>query len=182
MPTVNLKLEGAKELKQKLSHIESHMVNKATGTALQAGGLFLEAKTKLNIQSRGLYDTGNLINSIGIHGKQPDYILFGSAGVEYAAIHEFGGTIRPLRAKNLAIPANKTARKLGSPRKFSNLRWIPGTVGKSYLVNDDGLQFTLVKSVTIPARPYLRPAYENNQAQLVMTITTVLRNEINKIA
>jgi len=53
--------------------------------------------------------------------------VWGVADVIYARIHELGGTIRPVRAKKLAIP------------------------------QDDG-SVRLVDSVTIPARPYLRPA------------------------
>ena len=55
--------------------------------------------------------------------------VWGVHDVRYALIHELGGTIEPVNAKALAIP---------DPAH-------PGEV-------------LLVKKVTIPARPYLRPA------------------------
>jgi phage gpG-like protein len=108
--------------------------------------------------------------------------MVGSAGVVYAAIHEFGGTIRPLRAKNLAIPTTKEARKAGSPRSMTDLKWIPGNGRVSYLVNDDGVQYVLVKSVQIPARPYLRPAYKDNKDKIQKAIGSSYSAEIARVS
>lgn len=62
--------------------------------------------------------------------------LWGSRDVRYAAIHERGGTIRPVRAKALVIP--------------------DGAGGVA----------AVVQSVTIPARPYLRPAADAEYPKL----------------
>jgi len=58
----------------------------------------------------------------------------GNQGVVYAAIHEFGGTIRPKRAKRLVFEVE------------------PG-------------QLVFAESVTIPARPTLRPAMKYAEAE-----------------
>lgn len=76
--------------------------------AAQAGGGVVETFAKLNA-SRGRpglnVDTGNLINSINVQtaSQSETYaeVKIGT-GVEYAAIHEFGGVILPVRAKLLS--------------------------------------------------------------------------------
>lgn len=100
----------------------------------------IHAKTNHNWQNR----TGELEGSIntatfardvpgGVEG------VWGSQKVNYARIHELGGTIVPVKAQAL---------------KFQ----LP-----------DG-SFRVVKSVTIPARPYLRPAADAIYPQLVGNI------------
>ncbi len=64
---------------------------------------------------------------------------WGSTDVRYARIHELGGVIVPVRAKELAIPQA-----------------------------DGSVRF--VKSVTIPARPYLRPAADAVYPKLTANI------------
>jgi len=66
---------------------------------------------------------------------------WGVRDVNYARIHELGGTIVPVRAKALAIP---------DP--------------------DDPGGVLMVKSVTIPARPYLRPAADKHYPDLARNI------------
>lgn len=56
--------------------------------------LLLENQTKLNVRSQRLVDTGNLLNSIRSEWRamSPDtaVIEWGSYGVKYAAVHEYG--------------------------------------------------------------------------------------------
>lgn len=89
----------------------------------------------------------------------------------YAAIHEFGGTIKA-RGKKLAIPIGHALTAGGAPR-YESPNDVPGEL---QLVTRDGkapllvqqpkkgkgvtkLFFVLLSSVRIPARPYLRPAF-----------------------
>lgn len=88
--------------------------------------------------------TGTLEGSIDIADYAAEITggvrgLWGSRDVRYALIHELGGTIRPTRAKALAIPQPD-----GSVR--------------------------LVRSVTLPARPYLRPAADAEYPRLAERI------------
>lgn len=93
---------------------------------------------------------------------------FGGNDVRYARIHELGsdGPIRPKRAKNLAIPTKEARTAAGvsrvpSPRDFPDLRWAQSKGGQPMLVDESGTpMFILRKSVTIPARPYLRPSLD----------------------
>ena len=88
--------------------------------------------------------------------------------VVYAAIHEFGGTIRPKTSQYLAIPAKGVK---GSPRDFADtfVRESKTGSGNKVILQGDGsggvkLLFTLVDEVTIPARPFLNPALNDNRA------------------
>ena len=94
--------------------------------------------------------------------------VWGSTDVGYALIHELGGTIVPKRAKFLTVPVTDSARRAGSPRNMSGLRYAKSKGGQPVLVDKAGrLQYLLRKSVTIPARPYLRPAADAVYPNLV---------------
>lgn len=76
--------------------------------------------------------------------------------VVYAAIHQFGGTVRAKNAQFLSIPVTPAARAAGSPRNMAGLHVAQTLKGQFILVNDKGVtQFLLRKQVTIPARPFL---------------------------
>ncbi|KPU84961.1 hypothetical protein JI58_00505 [Marinosulfonomonas sp. PRT-SC04] len=78
-------------------------------------------------KSSTLYASGTLHDSIDYHSTS-DEVVIGSPLI-YAAIHHFGGVIKPKNGKALAFSSG----------------------GKSYVV----------KSVTIPARPYLGLSVNN---------------------
>jgi phage gpG-like protein len=73
--------------------------NRETAQKFVRIALLLENQTKINIRRRGLVDTGALLNSITssvVRLKSDEArIEWGSVGVMYAAVHEFGlrGTI-----------------------------------------------------------------------------------------
>lgn len=76
-----------------------------------------------------LRDTGILMNSIS--GKaNKDGVTVGT-NVEYAPLHQFGGIVRPVKAKFLAIPLTVEAKRAGSPRRFpsAHFRFIPTQTG-----------------------------------------------------
>ena len=76
--------------------------------------------------------------------------------VVYAAIHQFGGTVRAKNAQFLSIPVTPAARAAGSPRNMAGLHVAQTLKGQFILVNDKGVtQFLLRNQVTIPARPFL---------------------------
>lgn len=72
--------------------------------------------------------------------------VWGSRDVRYALIHEIGGTIRPKRARALFI------------------RDVLGDIS------------AVVKEVTIPPRPYLRPAADAEYPNLAARIRKALRS------
>lgn len=100
--------------------------------------------------------------------------------VVYAAIHQFGGTIRAKKGPFLAIPISDQARSAGSPRNFPQALEVWQTVkGQFVLGTRDGkgetVHYLLRASVTMPARPFLG-ASEADQAQLVRVVQDALAN------
>lgn len=76
--------------------------------------------------------------------------------VQYAVIHQFGGTIRAKNGAFLSIPVTPAARAAGSPRNMAGLHVAQTLKGQFILVNDKGVtQYLLRRQVTIPARPFL---------------------------
>jgi phage gpG-like protein len=106
--------------------------------------------------------SGNLKNSVQVMQKS-DFawkLTVGSAQVPYAAIHEYGGEIRPKKAKWLTIPMDDAA--IGHyAREFENLTFVLSKKkeGTAYLFSDAHLlMYLLVKKVRMPKRPYIQPA------------------------
>lgn len=104
---------------------------------------------------------GGLISSIlvAVVGKYPG-VTIGNITVPYAAIHEFGGVIKPKNAKYLTIPQDPFF--VGKRAREFDLSVVRAKSGNLYLVqkNTGVFAYLLKKSVTMPARPYLSPAMD----------------------
>lgn len=98
---------------------------------LVATALIFERAIKEKIKQVGLIDTGRLRSSVGWVKLSDKTVAVGVFNLVYAAIHEFGGVIKP---------------KTGNYLRFKT---------------KDG-QWRTVKEVTMPARPYVRPAFHEN--------------------
>lgn len=111
-----------------------------------------------------LLDTGLLRASVASRVTVAGVEVF--SNLPQARLHEFGGTVRPKRAKYLSIPLTREAKRAGSPRRFKGkLKFRPlrkGTVrGVLYTQPKKGAvvsQFLLVTQAVIPARPFLAPS------------------------
>ena len=76
--------------------------------------------------------------------------------MDYAGVHQEGATITPKAAKALAIPVTNEARRAGGPRSMDlHLVWPKGKAAGTLRDDANKVHFVLVKSVTIPARPFL---------------------------
>ena len=150
------------------------------------------------------FKSGNLSHSInyatsknqsGVNGqttgtalKKPNDKMTLKVGtnVVYAAIQEFGGTIVPENAGALAVPIHPDAKAAlipqgGSIRNvFPDLVMIKRKSGAPLLVRVKGNQFdimyVLLKRVTIPAHPFLRPAVLNNKQNIVAIFAKAFKN------
>ena len=151
--------------------------------------IFVQRDARRNVRtggSSGLHRiTGHLVNSIVYEMGR----LTGKIGsnLRYARIHELGGTISA-GSGALAVPVHPDARKSGGPHNMTDLTFIPrkgkppllvrertfGKIGGGRKAID--IMFVLLKSVRIPARPYLRPALAANQER----IRNILRKGIGK--
>lgn len=79
-----------------------------------------------------------------------------------ASLQHFGGTVTPTRGQFLAVPLTAEARRAGSPRAFPRpldfrRKGGPRAKGRPGVMLDDAgtAQYALVKSVTLPPRPWL---------------------------
>lgn len=82
----------------------------------------------------------------------------------YGRIHELGGTIRPRRARMLAWVTS-------GPRPRDSAGW--------RAARREG-RARFARQVTIPARPYMRPAFEANRQRAVDEARQVLRLAIRR--
>lgn len=133
----------------------------ATGRPWKRAGS-LALSTRPSGGGKTLLATGQLRNSVV--SRSPDvsdsHVRIGS-NLPYAAIHQAGGTISPKRAKKLAIPLTREARRAGSARRWwsANASRKPFVLkGKAIATREAGgleFHFALVDSVAIPARPFL---------------------------
>jgi len=110
-------------------------------------------------------------------------IVGGNAGSDIMAIahaHEYGATIKPKKGKYLAIPLTKEAQAAGSPRAFSDLRFVNAKGGNLLMVRDkkkrggkteSEAMYLLVKSVTLPERSFIRASFDAQQDELGSIVT-----------
>jgi phage gpG-like protein len=145
--------------------------------ALLRIGFLLEAQIKLNIRKQKLIDTGRLINSIRSEVTK-DGLTVGAYNMPYAAIHEFGGTISAKNARYLTIPMSPEFKGRRAS-EFGDL-FVKRIRNRAYLVRrlDSGqLQFCymLREQVTMPARPFMRPALQQHKDRIIEIIRDLIK-------
>lgn len=160
---VDAAVEGMNELRDKFAQMATLAQRDNLEVAGRAGALPVQNAAKELAPKR----TRNLSRSIHTEvvfvGEQMEVYI--GTDLEYAAIQELGGVITPKEAKYLAIPLTDAARQFVSPRNFGGgeLSFRPTSGGGGLLVDKNGeAHYRLVKAVTIPAKPFLRPALEQN--------------------
>lgn len=109
-----------------------------------------------------LRDKGLLAASISATVTEREITL--AANSPGAALQNYGGTVRPKRAKALAIPVSKEAKRVGSPGggRFPRPLFVlavGSASGNAVLAENVGgklvVHYVLAKSVTVPARQFL---------------------------
>lgn len=109
-----------------------------------------------------LRDTGRLMASIQATVQGPEFTQ--GTNLEYAALHQYGGTVTPKKAKMLTIPLTREAVTAGSARAMSGLFIFRSKSGNLFLAERKEkrgkaagltLHWLLKDSVTITARPFL---------------------------
>lgn len=93
-----------------------------------------------------------------------------------AAIHQYGGVIRPRSGPFLAIPVTPEARAAGGAKRFpEELHVVQSLRGQFMLVDGKGTtQYLLLRQVTMPARPFLGVS-DADEAQLLSSMDSYLR-------
>lgn len=121
----------------------------------------------------------------GLSSKSHPSMRVGMMPMPYARIHEFGGTIMAKKGM-LPIPITNRARKLlreygttGAIRSAGvNLAFAKRKDGARFLIEQTKSKnvavFVLKKSVTMPPRPYIRPAFRETKVKMKAEITKYL--------
>jgi phage gpG-like protein len=129
--------------------------------------------------------TGNLRRSFAITPPQNGR-AFVTTSANYARVQEFGGTLRPTSKRYLTVPLNVRAKAMRANTKdlrTQALSVIRSAKGKLLLVRHKGRgrgqqiepMFLLTRSVTLPARPYIRPTMAKQETKAAMTTGFIRR-------
>lgn len=117
--------------------------------------------------------------------------VIGTVGtnLKYAAIHEYGGTIRPKRAKWLAIPlkgaltAKGVAR--GGPRDFKDTFFATSKKGNLILFGRSMGSiiplFAMKKEVKIPKKPYMKPSLKEKSSDIIKFFSEDIQKYVEKV-
>ena len=189
---LSFSIKGDKETVKALNKLGSNLPA-ALESTMQQIMFFLQATIQREKLSGSPLKvrTGRLRSSITNLVQRVGNVIIGIVGtnVRYGAIHEFGGVIRPKSSKYLAIPldAAKTPSGVarGGPRSFQNT-FVRKTQAGNLIIfgkpNPGAKEaeplFILKKFVRIPARPYMRPALEENAEN----IRQLFRNTLVRMA
>lgn len=113
--------------------------------------------------------------------------MFFGGGVPYARIHEYGGTITPKNAQNLAIPVGAAVTKAGVSRysgpaaQWGMLKFIKNKkTGKKLLINaalamhgQVEVWYVLLPSVTLPPRLHFGETFEQEANRTIERLRQV---------
>lgn len=121
------------DLKRRLAKVEAAVKTEATSKGLRAGSNYLVGQIKVNITDINLIDTGDLLNSV-----TEDELHLGQHAYVTFGPHKIYAAIHEFGGVILPIHG-------------------PYLV---FMGKDGKLVFT--KSVTMPARPYIRPALDEH--------------------
>ncbi|MDD5486112.1 MAG: phage virion morphogenesis protein [Dehalococcoidales bacterium] len=134
--------------------------------------------------------TGRLASSMGYKVEESGDSFSGRVGspVEYAAIHETGGTIRATRTRYLTIPMPAALTPAGVVRKPAR-RWLNTFVrtvkGNKYIFSKEGGRavpiFLLKQTVKIPKRPYIAPSVAEVKDKIIEMVGAGVKVTVNTI-
>lgn len=154
-------------------------------------GQVLKRRTGMLARSvEGVYETVSGLPRVRVG-------VFRGPAVAYARMHEFGGVIKPVKAKSLAVPVGKGAitpsgvSKFSSPRNYpGELDFIPILRGNLVGILVDPKEknkaeagrmratYLLLRRVKVKPRPFLRPGV----MAFLPALTKEVGNEIRKAA
>jgi phage gpG-like protein len=100
-----------------------------------------------------LRDTGRLMASITGEARAAEVVV-GTAHPS-APLHQYGGVVRPVKGKFLAIPLSVEAVRAGSPRRVRGTEQMPLFARVIPATGERVGHFLLVKQVSVPARPFM---------------------------
>lgn len=154
--------------------------------AVEAGIRVVEGNAVVNIEKKlSKKTTGGLAANRSVEVKNESGKVVGTLTFHsnHARLHELGGVIKPVSAKFLAIPLTDGARKAQSPRNYPDKLHFAGGGGGGVLLDSNGAAiYALKTAVTMPARPFLRPAIDEHQDEIEQAMGAALKKAIEEAA
>jgi phage gpG-like protein len=146
-----MKVVNLDEFQTQLRALADAARGEVLARAVNTGGLVIEGFAKANVQAQGLIDMGNLINSI--------------------------------QTVNATASDTSAEAEIGTNVVYAAIHEFGGTItaknGKGMVFEVDG-HTVMTKSVTIPARPYLRPAIDEHESEIEDAVIGTIQREISK--
>jgi len=174
-------VSGVKELSIIFNNLEDAAKGVLLGNVAMAGAKVIVNHAKKNVKDTFENKSGELSRSIHRELRSAtDTKAVAEAGTNlvYGPVQEFGGVIKPKSKKYLAIPVGTYK---GSPNIHPDLKFRDASGDTVVMVDGSGnVQYVLKRSVVIPARPYLRPARDENELEIREEMSHMFRTQINK--
>lgn len=184
-----LKLEVKAALERGAIDLETHvkdLLNRNASNIGNGGIASPEGEPPAN-------NTGTLMRSITHIDKTTDPMKPAfqvGTNVVYAKIQEYGGRIRAKKGKFLAVPigieGRRTARNAKGDIRSLNLVLIRTPAGKLLLCKVMPRYvkplFILLKSVVLPARPFMRPAYADKKGPIGIRVELAIKGVLKGAA
>ena len=163
---LNIRVEGAREIQFDIDRILSQ-APVSIEKLVRGSALIIADLVKANLSNKILnVNTGHLRRSITMQfsGSGRGSSAEIGTNLKYAAIHEFGGTIHAKRGPYLWFKMQTASR-------------IRSSSGKSLKRPQGIFSWVRTPQVTIPARPYMQPAFE----QSLPLIDKLIETEIMRL-
>ncbi len=169
---MKVEITGQKRVSQALTVTEKTIVE-SLRRSMMLLGFRLREQARASYRESGLHvRTGHLKGSISVGSVESDsetisVSVFAGQDLPYARAQEYGATIRPKRSSFLAIPIGEALTPAGvarfGPREITANGYSGSFVAHGVIFGTNGRGhaeplFALKRSVTIPARPFMRPA------------------------
>ena len=134
-------------------------------------GTLWQAAARKNATQLPRVDTGALRDSLKFFIRTDGEFLsmeFGSFGVKYAAIQEYGGPIVPINGKYLTIPASRYYKKYRA-RELKTLVYVKLRDGQPFLYDERRGKpaYWLRKKVMIREKAYIRRAIKTIEPRIM---------------
>ena len=165
---ITFELEGVEQVQAELNTLAADLKEQAEFEMCSRVGESVEFWMRQNILAQGLLKSGTLFRSVFstiMSNEEGTFVFVGpnTEEVPYAMIQEFGGV----------VPAHYVA-PLGRPFGANALHW--QEIGADFF--SKGHMVGVKKPIVITAKPYIAPAFENHQQEILDIMTQVLNEAI----
>jgi HK97 gp10 family phage protein len=174
-----------KIVKNNVAKVKSSVNGEGLVKIIKAGGNTLLAFARINVnKSFSKEATGALQESIQLkvtaQNANSAKCQVGPTMI-YGRIQELGGTIKAINSSFLTIPVTGAAKAAGSSRGMDLKPIMNKSRSSGVLVDKAGtVHFVLKSQVTLPARPYLRPAFDEHKSDIKKAMAQTFKELIKK--